>query len=146
APGAGNVQDGALRRVPEVAPPDGARLSADGVIRGNGRVDAAGGRAGALQPGAPAAQGSRRARAGARVLPWRHLAELPRQVSRVELPAQEDGVGLGQAGARRGEARPVDVSDGRTPARARQARALSRAVQLRLLARAVRRALPQLPA
>ena len=36
------------------------------------------------------------------VLARRHLAELPRQVSRSQLHAQEDGAGLGQARARRG--------------------------------------------
>ena len=82
---------------------------------------------------------------GARaVLPRRHLAELPRQVSGGELPAQEDGAGLGQAG--RAPRRSWRRGDGRARARPRPPRALPRAVQLRLLARPLRRALPQLPA
>ena len=55
------------------------------------------------------------------VLPRRHLAELPRQVSRGELHAQEDGVGVGQAGSapRRSWADGGDVDERRGSTHAR---------------------------
>ena len=137
------VETRALRRVPEVA---SARRAASICRRRRTRRWASGRcpptRSSDYNARAPAARGARRARARAAVLPRRHLAGLPRQVSRGQLMHKKmvlvsDKLARAEAKLGRGGGHALDHA---------QARALSRAVQLLLLARPVRRAVPQLSA
>ena len=120
----------------------GARVPADRLVRGDGRVGAAGGGAGALPRGAPRARGARRAgdrhdRSCAAASGRAFSRSTPRPTSCTRRWCRcRDKV------ARAPERAPEHSDENALM----HARAVSRPVQLLLLARPVRRALPQLPA